>query len=184
MVPGWATGQFGQWLREELEKPGRSPQCELFYDHGDSATDPHVAAIKGFAGETVSNRNRLADIDVMLATPEQEVQLLIEIEERPLSPKKLLGDIFALLFCNQVAVRQDNQQRYFLITPQTHLIVAGIVPAPGQQRAKIEDVILPRVRHTTAPLGSIPPHNLTLVLGDTLEDAIERLKVHMATWIA
>ncbi|MDQ4077463.1 MAG: hypothetical protein M3220_14600, partial [Chloroflexota bacterium] len=140
---GEETGRFGEWLGDLLTSKQREEQTIFYYDHGNQEADPHVAAIKGFVGQTVSNRNRLADIDVMLASPAGKVQLLIEIEERPMSPKKLLGDLLALLLCNQVAVHKH----YFRITPHTHLVIAGYFPAGGQGRAKVEEVIQPRLEH-------------------------------------
>lgn len=49
----------------------------------DPSVDPHVVAIKGL----VSHVTRIADIDVMLATPVGDVLCLVEIEDQPLSPK-------------------------------------------------------------------------------------------------
>ncbi len=178
---GWETGQFGQWLGAQLDSSSR---YQLFYDHGERATDPHVAALKGFAGETVSNLNRLADIDLLLASPAQEARLLIEIEERPLSPKKLLGDIFALLLCTRVAVGRGTEQQYFRITPATHLVVAGIVPTKGQQRAKFATVLLPRLRQVSGPPGGIRLDNVSLILGDSPADMIARLQAHVLPFIA
>lgn len=89
------------------------------------STQAGVAALTGSCGETVSNRNRLADIDLLVANPEQEVILLLEVEGKISSPKKLLGDVFAVLMCNWIAIKQVNQQTYFTISPTARLLIAG-----------------------------------------------------------
>jgi hypothetical protein len=118
----------------------------VYYDHGDPAIDTHVAATKGFFGTEVRNLTRLADIDIIVASPDQIAQLLIEIEERPCPPKKLLGDILAILLCNQFGVRDHGEQRIFRISPVTRLIVAGVVSSRGYGRRKIDEVIAPRLQ--------------------------------------
>ena len=90
---GKSTGKFGSWLNDYL---GSDSFYTVYYDHGIKTDDPNVAAIKGFFGDQVNNKNRLADIDVMVANIDKEIILLIEIEESEMSPKKLLGDIFSI----------------------------------------------------------------------------------------
>jgi hypothetical protein len=177
--PGSATGEFGRSVAAMLQERGVEQQYHLFYDHGDPSTDPCVAAAKGVAGTSLSQQTRLADIDLVLATPEGKVVLLIEIEERPLSPKKLLGDLFTLLLCDRVAVRREGVNHFYEITPETRLVIAGITPDKGSQRAKYEEVILPRAQQVSGLPSGIPMSQVTLVLGETLEQMIERLKAEV-----
>jgi hypothetical protein len=58
---------------------------------------------------------------------------LIEIEETEMSPKKLLGDVFATLMCNWFALKGKNKQKYFRVSPNTKLIVAGVVQKLGDE---------------------------------------------------
>jgi hypothetical protein len=127
-----------------------------------------VAAVKGFVGERVTNLNRLADIDYMLADRDGNVRLLAELEERGVSPKKLLGDVLAIMMCRRCAVLCGSDQRYFDITPDTELIVAGALPLEGNRLGKVNGVIQPRVREMTALPGGLSPANVWLVFDTEL----------------
>ena len=60
---GKNTGEFGRWLSQKLES---NSQISVFYDHGNQKRDSNSTAIKGIYGDQVSNKNRLAYIDVMV----------------------------------------------------------------------------------------------------------------------
>jgi len=121
---GEKTGQFGLWLTEELKD---YPQFQVYYDHGNPEAHSNVAVIKAFLGDEVTRENKLADIDVMVTNQAGEILLLIEIEESPISPKTLLGDVFASLLSTGFAATIGGKQTYFRVTPQTQLWVAGYV---------------------------------------------------------
>ena len=106
---GTGTASFGKWLKDYLEGIPEYEDYLVYYDHGDSQKS-NVVAIKGFCGKSVTNQNRLADIDIMVANPKKEIVVLIEIEEKPASPKKYIGTIFAALMCNRFAVRVENRE--------------------------------------------------------------------------
>ncbi|MDZ7391638.1 MAG: hypothetical protein ONB25_01875, partial [candidate division KSB1 bacterium] len=145
MPQGLETGKFGSRLAARMRNDLRYEGWSIYYDHGDATMDPAVAAIKGFFGAEVKNVNRLADVDVLIGSPDGAARVLIEIEERPCSPKKILGDIFALLLCNRFAVRKGQEQRVFRASPSTRVIVAGVLPGRGHRLCKVEDVIVPRL---------------------------------------
>lgn len=174
---GKRTGEFGLWLTRYL---GRDSQYSVFYDHGIKQEAPNVAAIKGFYGHKVANRNRLADIDVIVVNNDNdEVILLIEIEESEMPPKKLLGDVFATLMCNRFAVRIENEQKYFTLSPESRLIVAGVVTNLGDGRDKIRNTITPRLRQFDVPDDTIQIDKIKFVFGEDISETIEELKSEM-----
>jgi hypothetical protein len=172
---GEQTGEFGVWLTDYFNASGHYQDLTVYYDHGDRDEYPNVAAVKGFYGDHVAHRNRLADIDVMVAK-DDEVLLLIEIEESEMSPKKILGDVFAILFCNQVGVRINGKPKDFSISPKTELIVAGIVPRLGDRREKIEDVITPRLQQFSVPDDCIQIEKIGFVYGESISELLCKLK--------
>jgi len=175
---GEQTGMFGRWLTQYLEDTPMYRQYLLYYDHGCKQSEPNVVVIKGFWGESVTNKNRLADVDLIVANPNKEAMLLIEIEERESSPKKILGDVFAILMCNHFAVRQNNVQHYFNITPETKLIVAGIVPTKVHKK-RINEIIGLRLQKFTSPDNSIDVKNVAFVFRENISSTIEELKEKM-----
>ena len=176
MKSGIETGKFGRWLADEVAKSSRYQGCLVYYDHGNPGEDPRVAAIKGFYGETVTNENRLADVDVIIARPDGELMAVIEIEERPIAPKKLLGDIFAILMCNRFAVKEGGRQQYFEVGEESELVVAGMVPSKGKRLAKAMNVIEPRLGSFTGPEDGIRLDKVVLILEAELGTVIEKLK--------
>jgi|APSaa5957512535_1039671.scaffolds.fasta_scaffold14499_5 hypothetical protein len=142
MKPGGETGAFGE---EITKKYGR--ENIIYYDHGDKNKNKNVFACKGFYGTSVGNVNRLADIDLFIADSDGNVKVLIEIEERESSPKKIIGDIFSIAMCNQVgvAINKKNSTN-FQITKETYLIIGGVIPTQGNRKDKIENIIKERIK--------------------------------------
>jgi len=174
---GKRTGEFGLWLGRYLEV---NSQYSVFYDHGNKQEDPNVAVIKGFYGHQVANKNRLADIDVMVVNNDNnEAILLIEIEEGEMPPKKLLGDVFATLICNRFAVRIENEQKYFSVSPKTRLMIAGVVSNRGAGGDKIRNTIIPRLGQFNVPDDTIQIDKIKFVLGEDISEMIEELKCEM-----
>ena len=161
---GEATGRFGVWLAQWL---GSMPKCRdylVLYDHADKETGAHPTVIHGFYGSLPTNANRLAEVDVMVATPSKDIVLVIEIEESQSAPKKLLGDMLAILMCNHFAAKVAGKQKVFSVTDQTQLIIASVAPDHGSGHKKINDVIVPRLQQMVSSPDGIRPSNVTLVL--------------------
>jgi hypothetical protein len=175
MHQGYQTGKFGCHLAQAIEASTALAGWRVFYDHGDPQRDHHVAAIKGFFGTGVANFNRLADIDVLVASPDNVVRLIIEIEERPSPPKKLLGDVLAIMLCNHAAVRVQHQQEIFGLTQDTRLIVAGIVGPGGNALKKITEIILPRLRELHGLADGISPTKIGFVFTPEIVNTLEAL---------
>lgn len=117
MSAGANTGVFGYWLTQYLKGLPGYQDLLVYYDHGDPKESMNVVAIKGIYGESVSLISQLAQVDVLVAQPDREILVLVEIEERFSSPKKIAGDVFTLLMCNRFSVRLSGQHEYFRITP-------------------------------------------------------------------
>jgi hypothetical protein len=174
---GKHTGGFGLWLVKYLQRLGPE-QYFVVYDHGDPDQDPHVAAVQGFYGDQVSNQNRLADIDILVANQDREALLLMEIEESEMVPKKMLGDLFAILMCSRVAVKVKEDRHDFTLTPDTHRIIAGILPTKGAREKKVRQVIQPRLQEFSQPKNSLPLEKVNILSENHLQEMIHNLKYH------
>ena len=124
----------------------RSDKLLVYFDHGDRDKYDNVFACKGFYGETVRNVNRLADIDLVVADRQRGALILVEIEERQSSPKKIIGDVFAIAMCNHVGVGAGDQES-FAITDMTKLLVGGVIPTNGVRKQKIDGTIAHRLKN-------------------------------------
>ncbi len=168
---GVATARFGKALTQKF-----GDRYVVYYDHGDPNESDNVAACKAFYGtpkEGVHNVNRLADVDVLIADASGRALVLIEIEERPSPPKKILGDIFALAMSNHVAV-DSGDQAYFAIGAYTQITIAGVLPEKGSRRDKVETVIAARLTSFHRGKRELSLDNLCLVFRESLEDALDR----------
>ena len=139
-----------------------------------------VAAIKGFFDHKVENKNRLTDVDVIVVNNDNdEVILLIEIEESEMSPKKLLGDVFATVMCNRFAVKIENENRNFEVSPRTRLIIAGFVSNRNSMQNKISNIIMPRLKRFNLPDDAIQVDKIKIVIGKDISETLEKLKNEM-----
>lgn len=170
---GRHTADFGVWLTGELKQQ----DLVVYYDHGIRGPDQHVTAVEGFvdlSGERVHNWNRLADVDLMVVKGD-EIVLLIEIEERAASPKKILGTTLVVMMCNRFAAKPGKAKQYFKITPDTRLIVAGVLPTRGYRAQKLADLIRPRFLQFSGPGDGLRPENVEFVFSETIDSAIREL---------
>jgi len=169
------TVEFGIWLTGYLKDRWKYSGYHFYYDHGDSQL-PNVRAIKGFYGESVTNLNRLTDVDVLLAKADGRLMLLVEIEETAHSPQKYIGSVFGILMCNQFAVGSNKNQRYFRPTDETQFILAGVLPH-GRRLSKPDQVINPRLQQFSTPSDGIDRKNVRFLFHDRMTEVINRLKV-------
>jgi len=166
---GVATARFGENLAKEF-----GSRYVVYYDHGDPRKSDSVAACKAFygtPGEGVHNANRLADVDALIADSDGRALILIEIEERPSSPKKIVGDIFALAMSNHVAVGRGDQA-HFAIGAHTQVIIVGLLPEKGAGREKVDTVIKARLSSFCREEYELSLHNVRLVFRELLEVAL------------
>ena len=179
--PGKETGTFGEWLDVQMNTVYKNLEYSVFYDHGDRAKNSNVVAIKGFfsSSNNVLNVNRLANIDVLVVNKEDEVILLIEIEEKGMSPKKLIGDIFTILMCNRIAVKKGSKQKYFVVSSKSKLIIAGVVPSGANE--KIKTVIEPQLKKFHRSGETLQVNNIQIVYGNSIMETLDNLKNEMKT---
>ena len=173
---GIDTAKFGKWLTQYFSEAPLAGRYWVFYDHGDSS-DPSVAVPKAFVGTEVKNRNRLADVDLMIAG-KSEVEVLIELEERESPPKKILGDVLAILLADRIAVRLQTQ-RYFDITSNTRLVIAGLAPSKGDRLWKIENVVAPGISGIGSCASRLDPQRVELIFTDDIGATTDRLKARI-----
>ena len=178
---GKETGRFGVWLAQWLGSMPKYQDYLVLYDHADKETGAHPTVIHGFYGSLPTNANRLAEVDVMVATPSKEVVLVIEIEESQTTPKKLLGDVLAILMCNHFAARTAaatfaGEQKVFSVTDQTQLIIASVAADHGSGQKKINEVIVPRLQQMVSSPDGIRPGNVSLLLRPDVSNTIAALK--------
>ncbi len=174
-VQGRDTDRFGRWLTDYVAASPALAGYRVYYDHGDSTLE-NVAAIKGFYGDSIANLNRLADVDVMVVSPTRDVVLLVEIEERGSSPKKIFGDAVTILMCNQFAVGRGQAQENFAVADDTRLIISGVMPDHGSRVDKIEQVAAPRFREFSGLAGGISPGNVDFAFASSIDVVVSRLQ--------
>jgi hypothetical protein len=168
MQQGRETARFGESLVEEFDRPPLS----VYFDHGDRQRLNNVAASKAFYGGTVHNINRLADVDIMIADKNTgNAIVIVEIEERDCSPKKIIGDVFAVALANKIAVGRKPKNNY-TISSETRLIIVGVLPKDGARRVKVETVIQDRLRSFHRDEPGLNLQKVSLIFRDKLEDAL------------
>jgi hypothetical protein len=175
---GENTGLFGQWLSSYIRGIPRYKDYLVYYDHGDPVVDSNVVAIKGIAGERVNRINQLSQVDIMVANPNHEILALVEIEEGYCSPKKIIGDTFSHLMCDRYSILQAGRAEYFSITPETHLIISGLLSPKGAKFKQLEQVIRTRIRRFSLPVGSIAMDNVEFIFKETIAVVLEELKIY------
>jgi hypothetical protein len=177
---GSKTAEFGLWLTRELKE---YPQYQVYYDHGDPHKYDNVKVIKAFLGDRVSRENKLADVDVLVANQDNEVLLLIEIEESPISPKILLGDVFASMLCEKFAVNIKGKQKYFEVTANSKLVVAGFLPNLPDKQIDIVKVIQGKLKESFSPQGKYSWDRVDLIVAQDLEFTIQRMQTMVLEYL-
>ena len=170
---GIKTGRFGKWLYDYC-KTNRLP-FHVFYDHGRKGLDHNVAVPKGFYGEEIFRKNWLVDTDIIIGSRDDDTILLIEVEERQASPKKILGNIFAIMMCNNFAVKLNQKQKYFKVTENTHLLLACLYNEKGYGKEKIEN-LQKRIEEIDRFPDGIPSKNISFIWGSNLKQLMNDLE--------
>ena len=173
---GEKTGQFGLWLTEYIHENHSNQGYQVYYDHGDSRLHDNVAVIKGFLGDTVTSKNKLAEVDVMVVNEDHDILLLIEIEESPISPKTLLGDVFAGLLSTGFAATIGGKQTYFRITPQTQLWVAGYVVSKKLEKLDLIHQIQEKINEWITENEGKSINKVNLIIENELSLCLEALQ--------
>lgn len=176
---GVETGLFGKWLKDYVINRSGCEGYVVFYDHGDPLSDKNVVAIKGIYGDKLNRYSMLTQVDVLVLNPKDDILYVVEVEERTSSPKKIIGDVFANLMCNCYTVTSQEKTRYCKITPETKLVIAGIIATQGSKEIQLEKVIMPRMGEFQSFSNGIYQRNVNLVFREDIEATIGALKVIM-----
>lgn len=176
MKPGGETGAFGE---EITKKYGQ--ENIIYYDHGDKNKNKNVFACKGFYGTSVGNDNRLADIDLFIADSDGNAKVLIEIEERASSPKKIIGNIFSIAMCNQVGIAINKKKSTnFQITKETYLVIGGVIPTKGNRKYKIENIIKERIKiFKRDDVNGLDLNKVELYFDEKIESVLARIRLKL-----
>jgi len=166
-IHGPKTVEFGEWLTNYVEE---IRDYKVYYDHGDRRK-PNVAEIRGFFGESLTNKNEVTQIDIMVANREREIITLIQIEESPKSPKEYLAPAFATLMCSNFAVKRQR----FKVVCETKLIIAAVVKAKCEPE-RLRSTVMPRLQEFKVPEDAINLNNIVFVFGKNIASTIEALK--------
>lgn len=174
---GEQTCKFGKKLRDLFY-----PEYEVFYDHGDPNIDDGVAACRAFFGDKARNTNILADIDIFIGHGEEAIAL-IEIEETSSSPKKIIGDIFAIAMCNKVKIRLRNKEykqgephEIYKITNKTRLFIGGKVIQDGRKEKKINKIIKPGIDSFKRKGDKLNLNNVNLTFYPALSKVFDKIE--------
>ena len=100
MAHGLITARIACQLRDEYEPKG----FQILSGHGDKTTDPpdRIGKLRAYYSDRYGAASLLADLDIAIATPNQQAIALIEIEETTFKPKVILGDALATLLGSAV----------------------------------------------------------------------------------
>jgi len=110
---GEVTERIAKLIRERLP-----PEYEVLHDpHShEKGKDRIVSRVRG---------ERLSYIDlVVVDSSSNELLMIMEVEESSKEPKRVLGDIFAVLMGDNITYGRRNEGRELKITSQTVMVVA------------------------------------------------------------
>ena len=170
---GKITVEFGEWLTQQVSD--RSHRLEVFFDHGPHHNE-NVATIKGFVSPLTAphatRENTLCQVDLAIVDHRSgHVQLLIEVEERYCSPKKILGDVFSALMCNWFEVGPKGHYPALRPTSKTKLLVFCV--RKSSQKLEIMET---QLRKLSPIADCIDPKNVCLKSVSAPDDLLSALK--------
>jgi len=166
---GSETRKLGKWLYEHCANHGLP--FDVYYHHGYKGKDPHVASPQGFYGGKASTLTNLAIVDVVVGTNDGKAKLIVEIEEHSASPKKVIGNILAIMMCNAFKACGRN----YHVNEDTSLILACWFTEKGRGREKAEH-LFNRIKEWGGFRGGVAIRNVHLILENNLSDLIARTK--------
>lgn len=130
---GKETEKLGKKLTKYVKKSHSTVQ--VFYDHGTSKKK-NVGRIMPYLRQAEYNRlSTLSGIDIMI-TRKNRVVILIEIEERGASPKKIIGDILNIFFAKNVRFKGNIDYDI----KNTTVLICSKVKTGGLSAKKTEEI--------------------------------------------
>jgi len=166
---GPKTRELGEWLHEHCYT--HDLDFNVYYDHGDKNEGKHVAASEIFYGQKVSHSTHLADVDIAVGTKDGIAKLMIEVEEHPPNPKKILGTFLT----NMIGHGFHAAGRNYYVDENTSLILSFWFTNKGHGREKAE-YLFNKVKEKGAFPEGILVKNIHLILESDLSRLIETTK--------
>ncbi len=143
---GRLTAYLGKRLAYTYPRDGK---IFALYDHGEP-DDPAVSAIRLYLrGFPFDNQSVLADMDIMIAEGNKAI-ILIEIEETTITPKQVVGDIFAPFFAESLVFKSNEEYKI----DKTCLII-GLLTNPAGNAAIKTDRLVNTIRELQQSLKKI-----------------------------
>lgn len=127
---GVNTKAVAEQLKHKLDAdPVRFGGLEMFYDHGDPSK-PEVCQPTTYMGRRYGADATLSAVDIVVAKG-KSIILAIEIEERNVRPKTVIGDVFGIALADRIRI----QGKPYSIKNAT-IIVAIADDGKGKRSAK------------------------------------------------
>jgi hypothetical protein len=133
MASGLRTARAARNLREWLEPRG----FDVLFDHGFKATDSTDAMgkIVAWFGDEYTRGTRLSELDIaVVARESNRAYVIVEIEENPVVPKHLLGDVLATMMGDRITFKRNRE---LLVGEWTTLLVFARSSA-GLQHSRLK----------------------------------------------
>ena len=156
-MSGRMTGDLGGQLRSALAPQG----LDVLYDHGTGGQEG-VGKPTLWFGSEYSRATRLGQLDIAVVERETDRALvLFEIEETSADPKQLLGDVFATLFSERLAMPKPT---YRELDYGKHTTLAVLIKITREQH-------LARLRYLQERIDGLKPFALRDVVLDAFVEA-------------
>jgi hypothetical protein len=121
MIHGQQTAQVARTLMQRLQPLG----FDVLLGHGQRETDlEYLGEIVSWFSDEYKRNTRLAFLDIAVVSRITDKALvLVEVEERPASPKKILADVLATLIGDHISFTRHSQRRDLKVGSWTKLVV-------------------------------------------------------------
>lgn len=129
---GANTKKIAEQLKSKLDAElERFKDIKIFYDHGDSSK-PEVCQPTTYMGRRYGTDATISAVDIVVAKG-KNVILAIEVEESPVRPKTVLGNVFGIALADRMHIQGKTYS-----TKNATIIVAIAVDGKDKQTAKYQ----------------------------------------------
>jgi len=162
MKDGYYTGKLGLKLFEKY----KDTKYSVYYEHPDERDEPNACRPQTFMNKC-SNATSLSWPDIVFLNEERnQVELIIEIEEKGAEPKKVIGDIGSVVLSDQIRITEAKEKDYDF--GNLTFIMAAKVNPDGSGGEKIE-LICKRMLELNEELSKREMEIIPIVDGDINE---------------
>lgn len=165
--------QIGPIFEQLSALVAREERLRIYSDH----IGKRRQRLWSFFGDEPHRQNLLSSVDILIADSERgEALLVLEIEETGASPKKLLGDVFAVALGEHIAAGGLA----YKVTRDTELWVCFPAKAKGSQRGRAE-ALKDRIRERLADLTN--PLHFSFIIVESRRDLVEEICAAAKQWL-